>query len=206
MTVIEFEQNYWRYYRILEDKFRNTLSYVELSQNNFSTYSNEYAHLIQTTGAELDSFFKIYCGLAATDKKTIADYAVVVLSDWPDINNQIVRAENIALQPFNGWDVARAKQSLSWWEAFDNLKHSRVANIKQASLENAINILAALYMLEMKFHKKLADTTYTPDVINDKSRIFMLNNWQTRYISLEGAVFETSDEIDAVLNDGGAEN
>ena len=206
MTVREFERDYWRYYRMLEDKFMNTLLYVELSQSNFTTYSNEFAHLIQTIGAELDSFFKVYCGFAAKDRKTITEYAGFVLSDWSGIVNQIVKTESVSLrlQPFDNWNAAQARQSIVWWDAFDSIKHSRVGNIAMASLENTLNILAALYMLEMKYHKKLADATNYPDVIKDRSKLFIMDNWQTRYLSINDAVFETTNGTDIVLDGGGA--
>ena len=88
MNTQEFEKNYWRYYLMLETKFAQTLQYVTLSSDNFDTYSNEYAHLIQTVGAELDAFFKVYCGFAPLDYKNISDYAAVILQDWSDIKNK----------------------------------------------------------------------------------------------------------------------
>lgn len=58
MTRKEFLQHYWCYYLVLEEKFRNTLNYVELDQDNERTFSNEYALLLQAIGAELDNFLK----------------------------------------------------------------------------------------------------------------------------------------------------
>lgn len=49
-----FKQKYWRYYLMLENKFIKTLEYVEPNTSNLNTYSNEYAHLIQAIGAELE--------------------------------------------------------------------------------------------------------------------------------------------------------
>lgn len=190
MNTQEFEKNYWRYYLMLEAKFVHTLQYVTLSNDNFDTYSNEYAHLIQTVGAELDAFFKVYCGFAPKALKNISDYAAFILQDWPGIKKQVVKADEISLQPFENWEEHRAKQSLFWWEAFDTIKHSRVANEDVASMKNTINILAALYMLEMKFFKKLADMNDTIDIMQDGSKVFLLDNWTTRYLSSEGAVFQ----------------
>ena len=62
MTRKELSRNYWRYYGMLEDKFLATVNYVELNQANFQSFSNEYALLLQAIGAELDNFFKAYCG------------------------------------------------------------------------------------------------------------------------------------------------
>lgn len=48
----------------------HALDYVELSESNFSTYSKEFASLIEMIGAELDCFFKIYCEFQPSSKKT----------------------------------------------------------------------------------------------------------------------------------------
>ena len=70
----KFLRDYWAYYLMLEEKFIHTLNYVELAKENFGTYSNEYAALMQMIGAELDSFFKEYCGFASGEFKKINDY------------------------------------------------------------------------------------------------------------------------------------
>lgn len=57
MTRKEFLRRYWRYYLVLKEKFRNTLIYVELNDRNGAAFSNEYALLLQSIGAELDCNF-----------------------------------------------------------------------------------------------------------------------------------------------------
>ena len=54
---------------MLEKRFVETIEYVELNEDNFNAFSNGYALLIQSIGAELDTVLK------ASDRKTIADYA-----------------------------------------------------------------------------------------------------------------------------------
>lgn len=71
MNRQEFLNDYWGYYLMLEKKLINTFNYVELSTSNYSTFSNEYASLIQSIGAELDSFFKLYCSFNFNDKVKI---------------------------------------------------------------------------------------------------------------------------------------
>lgn len=44
MTRKEFLQHYWRYYLVLEEKFKNTLNYIELDWQNAGTFSNEYVY------------------------------------------------------------------------------------------------------------------------------------------------------------------
>ena len=91
MTRKEFLQHYWGYYLVLEEKFKNTLNYVELDDKNGAAFSNEYALLLQSIGAELDNFFKIYCGFSSEERKTISDYSSFVLTDYPDIVNHVIR-------------------------------------------------------------------------------------------------------------------
>ena len=46
ITYRELVDNYFRYFKILEDKFVDTLRFVELSSENFKTYSIEFDNLI----------------------------------------------------------------------------------------------------------------------------------------------------------------
>lgn len=79
MNRNELMRNYWRYYRNLENKLIATSSYVEIHRDNFAAFSNEYALLLQSIGAELDNFFKVFCGYNLTDRKSINDYARHIL-------------------------------------------------------------------------------------------------------------------------------
>ena len=182
-----FLRDYWAYYIMLEDKFIHTLNYVELSEDNFNTHSNEYAALMQMIGGELDSFFKIYCGFDPNAFKRINDYYDYLMTDYPDILNQkiSVRSADISpFQPFLGWDGARAKQSLAWWAAFDNIKHSRSVNKRDANQKNVLYLLGALFLLEMKYIKNIVAGTRKRDIPDETSKLFELVDWQTRFSKL----------------------
>lgn len=185
MNREQFLRDYWAYYLMLEEKFVNTLNYVALSKDNEKTYSNEYAGLIQMIGAELDSFFKVYCGFGASEIKKISDYYQYVSADYSGILTQEVRVRtaNLTFKPFDGWNGTKAKQSLFWWLAFDNIKHSRTVNIKDASQKNTLYALSALFLLEMKYLKKITQGTDESDIPNEQSHIFGLPGWTFRYIS-----------------------
>lgn len=196
MTREEFLQNYWSYYRMLEQKFLVTLNYVALSTDNAAAYSNEYAGLIQMIGAEMDSFFKVYCGFSATDVKNIAKYYPVVISDFPEITTQnvAVRMAGMTITPFSGWNGDKPKQSLFWWKAFDNIKHSRTTNIHDGCQKNVVYALAALYLLEMKYLQKITAGTDAPDIPNEKSAIFSLPGWKFRAFSGENLFIALQNE------------
>lgn len=201
MTRDELTKNYWQYYLMLESKFSNTINYVELCTSNFSTISNEYALLLQGIGAELDHFFKAYCGFNATDRKNISDYSVFVLKDFPSIITQSVKVigSDVELIPFHGWNVLQAAQSLAWWQAFDNIKHNRLGSFSDANQENVLNMLAALYLLEMKQFGKVAkiiNGKFTePDNPDIKSMLFMLPDWEFKFIKLNPWIVVEGDSL-----------
>lgn len=188
MTRDDLSINYWRYYRMLEEKVIQTANFAEIHPGNFKTFSNEYALLLQSIGAELDNFFKVYCCFNVDSTKNITEYAASILTSYSDIKDQKIKVieTDIELQPFENWDVAQPKKSLSWWIAFDNIKHNRSGSFSDANQENVLNILAALYLLEMKMFKLVAvekdGHLDEPDSPGDKSRIFSLVDWELRYI------------------------
>ena len=186
-----FLRDYWAYYLMLEEKFIHTTNYVTLAEDNYGTYSNEYAALMQMIGGELDSFFKVYCGYAPTDFKKISDYYTYLMQDYPDVLNQKinVRSADIVFQPFAGWDGTRAKQSLPWWMAFDNIKHSRAVNKRDANQKNTLYLLGALYLLEMKYLKDITEKSGGRDIPDKESNLFILDGWETKYSSMRGVVF-----------------
>lgn len=188
MTREKLLRNYWRYYKMLEEKVIRTGNYVEIHPDNFASFSNEYALLLQSIGAELDNFFKVYCGFDPDATKNITEYSQSILKTYPEIKTQKIRIINtdIVLQPFKDWDVKKPKQSLEWWEAFDIIKHNRTGNFSEAKQKNVLNILGALYLLEMKQFKNVAiegkdGHIEEADSPGDKSKLFSLVDWELRY-------------------------
>lgn len=176
----DFVKSYWRYYLLLENKFLQTVNYVEVAKDNFSTYSVEYAYLLQSIGGELDNFFKIYCGFQLGDRKTMNDYQTLVIEKYPTIISEKIslREYKLELSPFASWN----EHSLDWWKAYNAVKHNRTDNMASASLKNVLNILAALFLLEMKYLKEGSDVEKTPDIPTTKSMLFSLPDWKFEYM------------------------
>lgn len=195
----ELTLKYWRYYLQLESQFMESIEYVELHPSNFSAFSNRYALLIQAIGAELDSLFKFFCGFDLSGRKNIADYAGQILQNNPNIVNQKIKLRQFGfeIQPFEGWNTTRAAQSLSWWITFTNIKHNRSAHIQEASQQNTLNILGALYLLEMLCLRKISETTHEPDVYDIRSKLFMLENWTATPETIDDAFMLLGDIIDS---------
>ena len=193
MTRKELSRRYWKYYRMLEGKLLESADYVEIDQRNFQTFSNEYALLLQAIGAELDNFFKAYCGFNPTDRKNIADYAGYILQEFPGITTASVKINgtDIWLAPFQNWNTATPAQSLTWWEAFADIKHNRVGNFTEANQENVLNAMCALYLLELRMFTKATEddgSLAEVDIPPEDSKLFLLPKWKFRSI-------EVTDEI-----------
>lgn len=202
MTRTEFIRNYWNYYLALENRVLQTTNYIELHPANENAFSNEYAILMQAIGGELDSFFKQYCDFSPTDRKTIADYAVYILTDYPDIKKQSITVigTDLTITPFAKWNTEQANQSLFWWAAYNNIKHSRYMNKKYASQNNVLNILGALYLVEMKYLQKITANLEQPDVPDNVSKLFSLNDWIYHYIPINNYMAVINGDITILDN------
>ena len=190
MTRDEFLNKYWKYYLLLEKKFLNTNDYVEICKDNKDAYSNEYAYMLQAIGGELDTFFKEYCGFALTDRNSIADYEKDVTTKFPHIKTQeveVILNKNIH-KPFEHWSTAQPSQSLFWWQAYDHIKHNRVDNAKEASQNNVLYILSALFLLEMKLLDEISQSTGEPNIPNTKSELFDLPGWTYTHTQLKDLI------------------
>lgn len=199
MNRKELSRNHWKYYLMLEKRFVESIEFVELHEKNFDAFSNGYALLIQAIGAELDVVFKEFCGFNTTDQKTIADYAKYILTNTPDITNHkiSVREYDIEIQPFMNWNPNQPGQSLQWWKAFTDIKHNRYDQLRQAKQENTLNILGALYLIEMLYLKKITEGTDELDVFDESSNLFTLENWTSKAIPLN----KVFDVLSDMLND-----
>lgn len=198
MNREELHQKHWRYYLMLEKRFIESIEYVELHVDNYNTFSNGYALLIQVIGAELDTIFKEFCGFNTSDRKNIADYAQYILTSNPDIITRkvVLQEYDIVIQPFQNWDINKPAQTLEWWNAFTEIKHNRYEQLKQAKQENVLNILSALYLLEMMYLKKITENTSEFDVFDESSKLFTLKNWTSKAIPLSEAFAVLGDMIE----------
>lgn len=137
-------QGIWNYYLSLENDLANTSRYIEpAGQEN--VHSFEFAKILILACTEVESVFKLICG--ATEGKEVGDigeYKRILLSRYPKIVDATVTVSRLGedIQPYSEWTAG----SLSWWSAYQQVKHSRGSHFSFASYRNAVNALAALYI------------------------------------------------------------
>lgn len=206
MDRTEFHRSHWNYYLMLERKFLHTTNYAELDPQNYNTFSNEYAGLLQLIGAELDSFFKLYCGFRQSDTKNIKQYAAFVLADYPGILTQEVTVQpiGVTLKPFENWSAEKDASPLPWWKAYRDIKHSRAESRQEASQLHTLTALSALFLMEMKYLGKITEGHDEPDIPDEESALFSPVGWSFRHLSGKNLVFKAIG--DSIVLDGGSAN
>jgi hypothetical protein len=180
MDKTEFINAYWKYYLLLENEVINTDNYVQIDECNYGTFSLEYFKVMQSLFAEIETMFKLIVG---EDKGDIGKYRAGILENehYEKIVNETLTINgNISISPFKGWDSAK----LSWWDNFQSIKHKKDSNFKSANLENTLNMLSALYILNVYYYNKNFYRETTDASIPLKmSKLFTLTQLQSNVIS-----------------------
>ena len=183
-----FEKHYWSYYLFLEKQLIACRDYVDFSVQNKECFSNAFASLILDAGGELDTVFKVLCNQLDESAKggCISQYKSVILENWKEIEQCNVRVfqSEYRLCPFSNW----TDQTLEWWDNYNELKHSRVERFCKGNLHNALNIFSAMFILEMKMFKEIAQEN-EKDIPDIQSSLFNIENWNTHSIPLNDLSF-----------------
>ena len=134
----------WNYFRSLSDDMAQTARYVEpIGQEN--VYSIEFSKIIILSCVELESVFKALCvEIDGSECGSIDKYKEKILGRFPRIVDAIVEIPRAGMQlkPFDGWGTG----PLPWWKAYTDVKHTRGKLFCQASYQNAVYALSALYI------------------------------------------------------------
>lgn len=141
-------KNNWRYYLYLEKDLELTSRYVEPTEQG-EVYSLEFFRIAMLGLAEAESLFKQLCECVKPNAKRgrIANYKDIILTKFPRIIDAevIIPICNKKIQPFNNWD----KEKLEWWDKAERLKHNRFKLLKEANYNLCVEILSAIYILNL---------------------------------------------------------
>lgn len=217
MTREEFCKYHWEYFLVLEKDLMeierfvsfvlgDNILYTNNSCNDYGNsqcFSNEFIKQYQSICSEIDVILKTIC--KEFDKNSSANdmckYTAEILKEWPGITKQKVLMKDIELQPFINWKMT-PYNSPDWWTPYNNVKHNRISNYKEANLKNVLNSLAALYILEQYLAKYIGDRDAVYDVPNDISKLFEMINYKTqREVIGKNAYILNGDDIKEVFKD-----
>jgi hypothetical protein len=145
--------HHWNYFLAIEDDFINTSRYVEIVLDNKETYSVEYTKIILSVASEVDVLLKqIYLSLGYKKKNpNFKDYCNIAKDKLKSLITEQLCLEQygLTLDPFSEWENDGQP---SWHIAYNNLKHNRTLNYKDANLENALLSVGALYTTVVHYY------------------------------------------------------
>ncbi len=139
-------------YHPIQSRIINTLRYVELNSENKATFSYEFCSIIRdigsTFGSALDKLVRNTTE-KAEGNYDIRDYRRFLLNEVHSIELIGVElntpfTDNMIL-PFDG--IKHTRTRIGWWDAYNNLKHAEIENLKDGCLSNVLHGMASLAVL-----------------------------------------------------------
>jgi hypothetical protein len=172
--------------------------YVEPSKDNFPTFSHKIREALILVCTEVESAWRSVLEANSSHKLpryNTVDYRRLVeplrLKDWSVMLTHYPDLGEFA--PFAAWDGLKPTQSLSWYDAYNSVKHHREENFQYASFENLVNAAAALHiMLQAQFGPEMHDRAFG----NQKSPFFTANHPQYDLSELYAPDFINGKEME----------
>jgi hypothetical protein len=162
--VDEFQTSsiiYW--YEELEERLIEFLKFFPFIPPNKDVSSPRIAGVVTETCHILDSLFREVSNPKETikgktkkkEKLDVRDYAELYAKRFnlSATKSLMFVSPPQYVIPFKEWEpltTGGVYKALPWWSAYNRLKHSRIENIKHATLENAVNSLCGLHQVIAK--------------------------------------------------------
>lgn len=156
--------HYWQYFVALEADLERTARFVEPTQENFETFSVEFARILLAAGSEVDVIAKVLCeshGLQILPRN-IDGYRAALVPRFPELPWLHIFAPryDLDLLPWRDWHEGK---NPTWWRAYNDVKHERGKNFPSATLQNALNSVAGLFVLvSYYYHRELRANVTRP--------------------------------------------
>jgi hypothetical protein len=143
-------------YSLLIKDFQNLLEFIHPVDDNLQTYSHRTYELFLRTSTEFENVCKDKLkrdghpkrpeGMSIGDYKTLntklkLDEAEIGLLFWDSSPNQKY------IQPFGDWATG---QPLGWYSSYNQVKHNRSTDFKEANFQNLISALSGLSLVNFK--------------------------------------------------------
>lgn len=133
-----------------ENMLYEALRYVPYCNDHLAVWSSHFTQIILDAASQVDSVWKatakIVAPSTATEKSSLNKHYKRFGSL---VAKQLVvffgGESPCTIHPFQQWQIPPFS-SPPWWDAYNKLKHDRFSNQREATLEHAINAVAALFL------------------------------------------------------------
>jgi hypothetical protein len=143
----------WQHFLTVESDFAETARFVEIAPANFSTYSVEYSRILLAACSEVDVLCKRLCKArnGASNADNINEYRTEIANFYPDLHTSTVLVPRYEMdrKPWSKWSGAT---NPDWWGDYNKVKHQRDVHFNKATLINALDAVAALFVMVLYVH------------------------------------------------------
>jgi len=139
------DQAHWQYFISLERDLEATVPFVEPVEDNFSTYSIEFAKILLSASSEVD----VVCRVLGKEidpsarPDNINEHRKLILSKYPKFPQLGVLMPRYG-HAFLPWKAWASGGNPDWWSSYNDVKHKRYRHFPDANLRNGIYSLAGL--------------------------------------------------------------
>ena len=191
---INLINEHFRYYLENESQFKSFERFVYVSKKCKEAFSFTYSNLLLNICSDFESLVRAYFGKENDDSMEVHDIIRAIKDDekLKEIFEESVTYENCDYGILNPLKVNHNnktnKDSFKWWEAYNKIKHNKVAKIFHAKQETVLNALAALYILNRYVISINAKENGVVDIFECDSNSFKLNKLKSKIISMNEVV------------------
>ncbi len=165
----------WNYFRLLEQDLEDSFRFVQPCPQHYSVYSEHFARIILIACTEIENCIKSMAVKANYQSSLggIKDYNKFLISQYPYF------AQSKVLLPWYGltfepWVNLGIGTTPDWWQSgYNKIKHDRENSPDAATLQRAVDSVAALFVLLLHYYHTLNGTNYTIPLMS-QPRLFGL--------------------------------
>ena|GEM_PF-1154149 len=143
-------RSFYNIYNSLNDLF----NYIEPTTNNLNAYGHKSRELLILACTEVEYLFLQFLKDNKYKTKPKHSYSTndyVKCRDILKLNDysvELVLHPDLGyFSPFKNWVDTRPTKSLSWYDAYNSVKHDRGGNFRRAALKHLIESVAAIHIL-----------------------------------------------------------
>lgn len=142
------DQSHWQYFLSLEGDLEATVPFVQPVDDNFHTYSIEFAKILLSASSEVDAVCRVLAKQIDPDARpdNINKHRKLILSKYPKFPELKILMPRYS-HTFYPWKAWASGQNPDWWLSYNDVKHKRYRHFPDANLHNAILSLAGLLAL-----------------------------------------------------------
>jgi hypothetical protein len=159
----------WSVYNDMEGEFMKFLDYVPPAQEHKKVYSYNLLRLMLQIGGYIDTAFKEMALYSKFDgnvkceeirEKVIKGKTVTIslfreaFEPIYDLSSMAVVAKSpkhftLLVDRFSPFSEFGKSKKPKWWEAYNEVKHNWLKNLKKANVENTLNALGGAFLLNV---------------------------------------------------------